>query len=279
VSAPNQFRLLSERRFLPFFGTQALGAFNDNVYRNVLIILITFQGASATTLPPEVLTNLAGGLFILPFVLFSGIAGQLADRYDKSRIMQAVKACEILIMILAGVGLAANSMPLLFGALFLLGAHSTFFAPAKYGLLPQILDTRELVGGNALLEMGTFLAILLGTLMGGVLAAGNDIAIIIAALVGIAGAGLLTSLAMPRAPAADASLRLDWNPWRSTVASIKAARESHTVFLSLLGNSWFWFYGALVLAQLPLFVKTYLSGSEHVVTVFLVVFSAGAGLV
>jgi 1-acyl-sn-glycerol-3-phosphate acyltransferase len=278
VSAPNQFRLLSQRRFLPFFGTQALGAFNDNVYRNVLVILITFHGVSATTLPPEVLTNLAGGLFILPFVLFSGLAGQLADRYDKTRIMQAVKASEILIMILAGVGLAANSMALLLGALFLLGAHSTFFAPAKYGLLPQILDTTELVGGNALLEMGTFLAILLGTLAGGVLAAGNDIAVIVAALVGIAGAGFFMSLAMPRAAAADPSLRLDWNPWRSTLGSIKAARESRTVFLSLLGNSWFWFYGALVLAQLPLFVKTFLDGSEQVVTVFLVVFSAGVGL-
>src|SRR5215475_2276603 len=111
MSAPNQFRLLTQRRFLPFFGAQALGAFNDNVYRNVLVILITFHGASATTLPPEVLTNLAGGLFILPFVLFSGIAGQLADRYDKSRIMQVIKACEILIMILAGIGLAANSIP------------------------------------------------------------------------------------------------------------------------------------------------------------------------
>jgi hypothetical protein len=278
VSAPNQFRLLLQRRFLPFFGTQALGAFNDNVYRNVLVILITFHGASATTLPPEVLTNLAGGLFILPFVLFSGIAGQLADRYDKSRVMQAVKACEILIMILAGVGLAANSMGLLFGALFLLGAHSTFFAPAKYGLLPQILDTAELVGGNALLEMGTFLAILLGTLTGGVLAAGNDTAVIISGLVSIAGAGFFISLAMPRVPAAAPSLRLDWNPWRSTMESIRAARESRTVFLSLLGNSWFWFYGALVLAQLPLFVKTFLNGNEEVVTRFLVVFSAGVGL-
>jgi 1-acyl-sn-glycerol-3-phosphate acyltransferase len=275
--APNQFRLLLERRFLPFFGSQALGAFNDNVYRNILIILIAFHGASASALPPEVLTNLAGGLFILPFLLFSGIAGQLADRFDKSRIIQVVKACEILIMMLAGVGLATVSLPLLFGALFLLGAHSTFFAPAKYGLLPQILSNTELVGGNALLEMGTFLAILLGTLAGGVLAVSNTIAVMVAALVAIAGTGFLMSLAMPRAPAADSALRLDWNPWRSTIASIKAARESRTVFLSLLGNSWFWFYGALVLAQLPLFVKTLLNGTEEVVTLFLVLFSAGVG--
>jgi 1-acyl-sn-glycerol-3-phosphate acyltransferase len=278
VSQPNQFRLLGQRRFLPFFGAQALGAFNDNVYRNVLVILLTFHGAQVTTLPPEILTNLAGGLFILPFLLFSGLAGQLSDRLDKSRVIQAIKGIEILIVALGGVGLATMNLWLLFAALFLMGTHSTFFAPAKYGLLPQILGTSELVGGNALLEMGTFLAILLGTLLGGVLAAGNDIAVIVTTLIVIAAGGFLFSLAMPRAPAADPSLRIDWNPWRSTLQSIRAARESRTVFLSLMGNSWFWFYGALVLAQLPLFVKTVLNGSEQVVTLFLVVFSAGVGI-
>ena len=278
MSAPNQFRLLGERRFLPFFGAQALGAFNDNVYRNVLVILITYHGASVTTLPPELLTNLAGGLFILPFLLFSGLAGQLADRFDKSRVIQAIKAVEVLIMMLGGLGLATMNLAVLFGALFLLGVHSTFFAPAKYGLLPQVMAASELVGGNALLEMGTFLAILLGTLLGGVLAAGNDIAVIVTTMIAISAAGLLMSLAMPRAPAADPTLRIDWNPWRSTWASIHAARESRTVFLSLMGNSWFWFYGALVLAQLPLFVKTVVNGTEQVVTLFLVVFSAGVGI-
>src|SRR5262245_50515478 len=274
----SQFALLRERRFLPFFGAQALGAFNDNVYRNVLVILITYHGASVTTLAPEILTNLAGGLFILPFVLFSGVGGQISDRLDKSRVVQVIKAIEILIMILGGVGLATMNLTILFAALFLLGTHSTFFAPAKYGLLPQILQLSELIGGNALLEMGTFLAILLGTLLGGVLAAGNDIAVIVTTLLVISGAGLLLSLAMPRTPSADPSLRIDWNPWRSTWASIRAARESRTVFLSLMGNSWFWFYGAIVLAQLPLFVKTILNGTEEVVTLFLVVFSAGVGI-
>ena len=278
MSGPNQFRLLTERRFLPFFGSQALGAFNDNVYRNVLVILITYHGASVTTLAPELLTNLAGGLFILPFLLFSGLAGQLSDRFDKSRVIQAIKAIEVLIMVLGGLGLATMNLAILFGALFLLGVHSTFFAPAKYGLLPQVLAPTELVGGNALLEMGTFLAILLGTLLGGVLAAGNDIAVIVTALLGISIAGFVMSLAMPRTPVADPTLRIDWNPWRSTWASIEAARESRTVFLSLMGNSWFWFYGALVLAQLPLFVKTILNGTEEVVTLFLVVFSAGVGI-
>jgi hypothetical protein len=278
VDSPNQFRLLTQRRFLPFFGAQALGAFNDNVYRSVLLLLITYHGASVTTLAPEVLTNLAGGVFILPFMLFSGVAGQISDRLDKSRVVQTIKAIEILIVILGGIGLATMNLTILFAALFLLGTHSTFFAPAKYGLLPQVLHLAELIGGNALLEMGTFLAILLGTLLGGVLAAGNDIAVIVTTLIAISAAGFLMSLGMPRVAPADPTLRIDWNPWRSTWSSIRAARESRTVFLSLLGNSWFWAYGALVLAQLPLFVKNVLNGTETVVTLFLVVFAAGVGI-
>ena len=278
MSASNQFRLLRERRFLPFFGAQALGAFNDNVYRNVLVLLVTFGGTLTTRLSPEILTNLAGGLFILPYLLFSGLAGQLADRFEKSRVVQVVKASEILIMALAGIGLASGNIVILMSALFLLGVHSAFFAPAKYGLLPQILRPSELVGGNAMLEMGTFLAILLGTLAGGALAASHGTATIVGAMVAIAAVGLLMSLAMPRATAAAPDLRIDWNPFRSTMAAIRTARESRTVFLSVLGNSWFWFYGALVLAQLPLFVKTVVGGSESVVTLFLFVFSTGVGI-
>ncbi len=278
MSAPNQFRLLRQRRFLPFFGAQALGAFNDNLYRNVLLILITFGGSLSTSMQPELLTNLAGGLFILPYLLFSGLAGQIADRFDKSRVVQVVKATEILIMGLAGIGLASGNLSILLSALFMLGVHSTFFAPAKYGLLPQILQPAELIGGNALLEMGTFLAILLGTLAGGVLAASHGTGTIVAALVAIAAAGLVLSLIMPRTAPSDPTLRIDWSLWRSSMGSIRAARESRTVFLSVLGNSWFWFYGALVLAQLPLFVKSVLGGSEQVVTVFLFVFSAGVGV-
>lgn len=278
MSAPNQFRLLGQRRFLPFFGAQALGAFNDNLYKSALLILITFGGTISTSLQPEMLNNLAGGFFILPYLLFSGVAGQLADRFDKSRIVQAVKAAEILIMALAGIGLATGNLTILMAALFMLGMHSTFFAPAKYGLLPQILQPAELVGGNAMLEMGTFLAILLGTLAGGVLAASHGTGTIVGALVAIAAVGLVLSLIMPRTAPADPALKIDWNLWRSSMASIRAARESRAVFLSVLGNSWFWFYGALVLAQLPLFVKVVLGGSEQVVTVFLFVFSAGVGV-
>jgi 1-acyl-sn-glycerol-3-phosphate acyltransferase len=278
MSAPNQFRLLGQRRFLPFFGAQALGAFNDNAYKNVLLLLVTFGGTISTSMEPELLNNLAGGIFILPYLLFSGLAGEIADRFDKSRVVQAVKAIEVLIMALAGIGLVTGNLTILLSALFMLGMHSTFFAPAKYGLLPQILRPNELVGGNAMLEMGTFLAILLGTLAGGVLAASHGTSTIIGALVGISAAGLALSLIMPRVAPADPTLRIDWNLWRSSMGSIRAARESRAVFLSVLGNSWFWFYGALVLAQLPLFVKEVLGGSQEVVTLFLFVFSAGVGI-
>jgi 1-acyl-sn-glycerol-3-phosphate acyltransferase len=278
MSAPNQFRLLVERRFLPFFLTQALGAFNDNVYRNVFVILVTFGVVSGAGLDGKVLSNLAGGVFILPYLLFSGLAGQLADRFDKALVIKLVKAAEIPIMTLAAAGLATSSLPLLLTALFLLGVHSTFFAPAKYGLLPQVLAETEIVGGNAMLEMGTFLAILLGTLLAGLLMARGEHWFASATLLGIAITGWLTSLAMPRLAAVAPGLRIDWNPWSSTWASIKVARESRVVLLALLGNSWFWFYGALVLAEMPLFVKSVIGGGEQVVTVLLVTFSAGVGI-
>ena len=189
MSDPSQFRLLTQRRYLPFFGAQVLGAFNDNVYKNVLVILATYQTASFTALDPQLLTNLAGGLFILPYVLFSGIAGQLSDRYDKALIMKIVKAVEVPIMVLAGIGFALHDLTLLLTALFLMGAQSTFFAPAKYGVLPEVLRDSELVGGNGLLETGTFLAILLGTLSAGLLAGNGNLGVISATVVMLAVAG------------------------------------------------------------------------------------------
>ena len=277
-SQQSQFRLFAQRRFLPFFGAQALGAFNDNVYKNVLLILATYQASTYTTLEPQLLTNLAGGLFILPFVLFSGMAGQLATRYDKTRVLRIVKAAEIAIMAIAAVGLAQQHIGLLLAALFLMGMHSTFFAPAKYGLLPEVLHETELVGGNALIQMGTFLAILLGTLLAGLLASHGNTQLIAITLIAIAIAGFVFSLAIPGLQPASPSLRIDWRPWTSAWDNIQAARRSRAVFLSILGISWFWFYGAIVLAQLPLYSKLILGGNEEVVTVLLVVFSAGIGL-
>jgi len=272
-----QFKLLSQRRFLPFFGAQALGAFNDNVYKNVLVILAAYQAASYTTMQPQLLANVATGLFILPFVLFSGIAGQLADRYDKALVLRVVKAAEIAIMALAAIGFATKSIELLLAALFLMGTHSAFFAPAKYGLLPEVLRDSELVGGNAMIESGTFLAILLGTLTAGLLAGNAGTGLISTVLIVIAAAGFLTSLAIPRLRPAAPELKIDWQPWTSTWSNIRAARESRVVFLSILGISWFWFYGALVLTQLPLYSKNVLGGSEELVTLLLVLFSIGVG--
>ncbi len=278
MSQGSQFRLLRQQRFLPFFGAQAFGAFNDNVYKNVLVIVATYHATTYTQLAPELLTNIAAGLFILPYVLFSGVAGQLADRFDKTRVLKIVKAAEIVIMAIAALGFAARSIEVLLGALFLMGVHSTFFAPAKYGLLPEVLQETELVGGNALVEMGTFLAILLGTLAAGLLAADGRIGAIAAALTGVSVAGFAASLAIPALRPAAPDLRIDWRPWTSTWDNIRAARESRAVFQSILGISWFWFYGALVLAQLPLFAKDVLGGSEQIVTLLLVLFSAGIGI-
>jgi 1-acyl-sn-glycerol-3-phosphate acyltransferase len=278
VSQGSQFRLLRQRRFLPFFGAQAFGAFNDNVYKNVLVIVATYHASSYTQLAPELLNNIAAGLFILPYVLFSGIAGQLADRFDKALVLKIVKAAEIVIMAIATLGFATRNIELLLGALFMMGVHSTFFAPAKYGLLPEVLEDTELVGGNALVEMGTFLAILLGTLAAGLLANDGSTVAIASAVIGIATLGFLASLGIPALRPAAPDLRVDWRPWTSTWDNIRAARESRAVFQAILGISWFWFYGALVLAQLPLFAKNVLGGSEQIVTALLVLFSAGIGI-
>jgi MFS family permease len=198
----SQFGLLKARRFAPFFATQFLGAFNDNLFKNALIVLLTFQAASWTALAPEVLTNLAAGIFILPFFLFSATAGQLADKYDKAKLARLVKLLEIVIMGVALLGFSMHSLAVLLTALFLLGLHSTLFGPVKYAILPQHLREKELVGGNALVEAGTFVAILIGTLAGGLLAgaAGHPTWVAYAGLV-IAVFGYLFSRGIPAAPA------------------------------------------------------------------------------
>ncbi|MFO1455119.1 MAG: MFS transporter [Steroidobacteraceae bacterium] len=273
-----QFALLGQRRFAPFFVAQALGAFNDNLLKNALVILVAFQGGALAGIDPGLFANLAGGLFVLPYLLFSGVAGQLADRHDKTVLVRLVKAAEVAIMALAAVGFAAGGLGLLLCALFMMGVHSAFFAPAKYGLLPQVLRDTELVGGNALVEMGTFVAILAGTLAAGELAGAapaSGLGPLSLALLGVAAAGLAASLAMPRLPAVAPTLAIDWNPWRSALANVRAAREGRAVFLSILGISWFWAYGALVLAQLPLYARAVLHGDERVLTLLLVTFSIG----
>jgi 1-acyl-sn-glycerol-3-phosphate acyltransferase len=271
--------LLRSRRFAPFFWTQFLGALNDNVFKNALVILFAF-GVTASALSPDVLVNLAGGIFVLPFFLFSATAGQLADKLEKTRIIRGVKLLEIAIMCVGAIGFALESAPLLLVVLFLMGTHSALFGPVKFSILPQHLREEELVGGNALIEMGTFVAILLGTILGGVLIAIEGIGptLAAAATIGLAVVGWLTSRVIPAAPAADPSMRIRWNPLTETWRLVGYAREVHSVWLSILGISWFWFYGALFLAQFPGLGRDLLGGDEHVVTLLLSVFSIGVGL-
>ena len=275
----SQFRLLREQRFRPFFLTQFLGAFNDNLFKNALVVLLTFQAASWTTIAPALLANLAAGIFILPFFLFSATAGQLADKYDKARLTRLVKVLEVAIMLVALAGFVLHSLAVLLGALFLLGCHSTLFGPVTYALLPQHLHEDELVGGNALVEAGTFVAILLGTLAGGMLAAveHGERWIAAAGLV-VAIAGYLTSRGVPSAPAPEPGLTVNPNPLTETWRNIGFARENQPVFLAILGISWFWLYGALFLAQFPAYAKGVLGGNEGTVTLLLATFTVGIGI-
>jgi 1-acyl-sn-glycerol-3-phosphate acyltransferase len=274
-----QFGLLRTRRFAPLFGTQFLGAFNDNLYKNALIVLLTFQSAQWTTLAPELLANLAAGIFILPFFLFSATAGQLADKYDKALIARLTKLLEVAIMAVAAAGFWLHSLPVLMTALFLLGLQAALFGPVKYAILPQHLHPDELVGGNALIEAGTFVAILVGTLAGGLLAGAvaQPMWIAVGGLL-VAVLGYLTSRDIPPAPAPDPGLKINLNPITETWHNINFARSNRTVFLSILGISWFWLYGALFLAQFPAYTKNVLGGGEATVTLLLAIFTLGIGL-
>ena len=275
----SQFTLLEQRRFLPFFLTQFAGAFNDNFYKNALVVLMTFQAAQFTTLAPGVLVNLAAGLFILPFFLFSATSGQLADKYEKSRLIRFTKLLEIGIMVLAAVAFALKSLPLMLSTLFLMGTQSSIFGPVKYAILPQHLKEDEIVGGNALVESGTFVSILLGTIAGGLtIALPGGSGWVSGGAIVIAVLGYVASRGIPEAPAADPGLKVDWNPITETWRNIGETRGNRTVFLSILGISWFWFYGAMFLSQFPGYAREVLGGDEHAVTLLLAVFSVGIGI-
>jgi len=271
-------RLLVERRFLPFFITQFLGAFNDNIFKNALIILIAFQGAQYSDITTDTLTNLSAGLFILPFFLLSATAGQLIDKTDKSVSMQRIKMLEICIMLCAAWAFHAGELYLLIALLFLMGAQSTLFGPAKYSYIPQHLDDNELIAGNALVQMGTFVAILIGTMTGGLLIAHEEgRRLVSVALVVIAVLGYVSSLAIPRTPSPCPDLRINWNIFTETWRNIAFIHQNRTVFLSVLGISWFWFLGATYLVQLPNYTKLTLAGNEQVVTLLLTLFTVGIG--
>jgi 1-acyl-sn-glycerol-3-phosphate acyltransferase len=273
----NQFSLLTKKRFLPFFITQFLGAFNDNVFKNALIVLIVFQLFQEQA---ALWTNVAAALFVIPFFLFSSIAGQVAEKYEKSKLMQHCKLAEIFIMVLGSVSLFLENPYLLVGTLFLMGTQSTFFGPVKYSILPQHLKEEELIGGNGLVEMGTFIAILLGTMVGAYYIVANNGTFIVSTIVlAIALLGYFSSFFIPKAESLLPDTKVSFNVFKESYnlfSILKNRRKS--VFLSVFGVSWFWFLGATYLTQLPAFVKTYFYGDSSVVTMFLVTFSIGIAI-
>jgi 1-acyl-sn-glycerol-3-phosphate acyltransferase len=290
---PGQFALLRQRRFAPFFWTQFAGAANDNLFKFAFTVMVTYQ-LQVAWMPPAMAGLAIGALFVLPFLLFSATAGQLADKYDKTALIRLVKTVEIGIMLLAGAGFAAGSAALLLACVFLMGLHSTVFGPVKFAYLPQVLREHELTGGNGMVEMGTFVAILLGNVAGGLLVAVGQGApdappaaawlgmhpghlLVAAACLGLALLGRLAAQGIPPLAATDPALRIRWNPATETWRNLRLANGDRTVFRSLLGISWMWFFGAVFLSQFPSFAREVLHGDERVASLLLVAFSVGIG--
>jgi 1-acyl-sn-glycerol-3-phosphate acyltransferase len=275
----SQFNLLGSRRFAPFFWTQALGAFNDNAFRNAMVMLVAFQmGLDDKTV--SLYTNLAPALFIIPYFLFSATAGQLAEKYEKSRIIRYVKLFEILAMMIAAIGFYTHHTTLLLLVLFLMGLHSTAFGPIKYAILPQALKPQELVGGNGLVEMGTQMAMLIGMVAGNSLMriAGYGPVAASGATILVAIIGYLASRRIPPAPATAPELVFNWNPVTETKRVLGITREDRRVFNAVLGISWFWFFGTVLIAQLPNYTRLNLGGDGSLYTFVLTLFSLGTGV-
>jgi 1-acyl-sn-glycerol-3-phosphate acyltransferase len=278
-SHPSQFSLLTQRRFGPFFWTQFLGAFNDNVFKMALVVVLTYDAKSWTNLEPALLNNLIPGLFILPYVLFSATAGQIADKLEKGRLARLVKMLEIGIMGVAAIGWWTHTLWLLIAAVAGMGLHSTLFGPVKYAYLPQHLKPEELTGGNGVIEMGTFVGILMGEVLGALLAGRGAAGVHMVAIgtLAVAVLGLVASWRIPASPAPAPGLNISANPFAESIRNLAFSRKNRTVFLSMLGNSWFWFYGAIVLSQFPLYGKDYLHGDHTVSVLLLTTFSLGIG--
>ncbi|NOS97675.1 MAG: MFS transporter [Methylotenera sp.] len=275
----SQFTLMREQRFRPFFFTQFLGAFNDNVFKTALITLVAFHAASLSNIDGGTLATVLPGLFILPFFLFSATAGQLADKFEKSLVIRYVKVFEIGIMLFASAGFFLHNIWLLAAALFMMGMHSTIFGPVKYSYLPQHLKENELIGGNGMLEMGTFVAILLGQVLGAWVAIQSQHEIITSlTILLIAVMGYATSRGVPNSPAAAPHLKINWNPITETVRSIQFIWQHQQIWLTIIAISWFWFFGATLLAQFPNFAKDVLYGDESVFILLLSTFSLGIGI-
>lgn len=274
-----QFALLTQRRFAPFFWVQFFGAGNDNVFKFAFTVLVTYQ-LQVAWLPASLAGLVIGALFILPFLLFSATSGQLADKYPKEVLIRWVKNLEIGIMLVAGWGFVQANVPLLLGCVFLMGMHSTLFGPVKFAYLPQHLNEREITGGNGMVEMGTFVAILLGNVAGGLLIAAPGVGPLYVAgtCLALALVGRALGQAVPVSPATDPQLHINWNPLTETWRNLRLAHGNIVVFRSLLGISWMWFFGAVFLSQFPSFARDVLHGDEQVASLLLVVFSIGIGL-
>ena len=275
---PNQFALLRQRRFAPFFWTQFAGAANDNLFKFAFTVLVTYQ-LQVAWMAPAMAGLVIGALFILPFLLFSATSGQLADKFDRRRLILFVKGLEIAIMALAAFGFFAANVPVLLACTFLMGLHSTLFGPVKFAYLPQHLGERELTGGNGMVEMGTFVAILLGNVAGGLIVAIPEVGArwVGVSCIALAVAGRVVAHWIPVSPPTDPGLQINWNPFTETWRNLKLAHGNIVVFRSLLGISWMWFFGAVFLSQFPSFAKEVLHGNEQVASLLLVVFSIGIG--
>ena len=278
MTEQSQFALLGKKRFLPFFLTQLLGAFNDNIFKQSLILAILFKISSGAD--KALLINLCALLFILPFFLFSALGGQFGEKFTKDSLIRKIKFAEIVIMLLGAAGVLLGNLPMMLAVLFAMGTQSALFGPVKYSILPQHLEEQELVGGNALVEMGTFLAILAGTIGAGIIMASSGYAPLVAgSVVLVAVLGYLASRGIPAAAAAMPQLKLDWNIFRQSWLIMKLGLgQRPAVSRSLVGNSWFWFLGAVYLTQIPAYAKEWLYGDESVVTLILTVFSVGIAL-
>jgi 1-acyl-sn-glycerol-3-phosphate acyltransferase len=278
-SHSSQFALLTERRFAPFFWTQFFGAANDNLFKFAFTVLVTYQLA-VSWLPPAQAGLAIGALFVLPYLLFSATSGQLADKFEKTTLIRLVKNLEIGIMALAAWGLWSSQVPALLLCIFLLGLHSTLFGPVKFAYLPQHLSERELTGGNGMVEMGTFVAILLGNVVGGLLIATPEVGAmhVAAACFALALVGRTAAQFVPRSPATDPALVINWNPVSETWRNLRLAHGNIVVFRTLLGISWLWFFGSVFLSNFPAFAKDVLHGDEQVASLLLVVFSTGIGI-
>lgn len=272
--------LLRSRRFLPMFLTQFFGALNDNIYKQGLLLVITYGWIHQQGVPVSTLNNLAALLFILPYFIFSATAGQIADRYERSRLVRMIKILEIMIMLIGSAGFLMGNLWLLLLALFMMGTHSTFFGPIKYAILPEILKPQELMSGNALFQSGTSIAILMGMILGGAvisISQGNLFWISLTVVV-IACLGYLTSRFILPQKVSAPDLQIDWNFFRTSFQTIQYAKSLPLIFTILLGNSWYWFYGATYLTQIPQLTQQNLHASENVVSLLLTFFSVGIGV-